>query len=67
MRRRWWPQAFQYMTSGRPRPVGLEIAPDILQARADVDPAAPLPPLPQPLDEDAIERAASCSRRPSGR
>jgi acetolactate synthase I/II/III large subunit len=51
-------QAFQQMTSGRPQPVGLEIAPDILQARADIDPAAPLPPLAQQLDEDAIERAA---------
>jgi acetolactate synthase-1/2/3 large subunit len=51
-------QAFQYMTSGRQRPVGLEIAPDILQARADIDAAAPLPPLAQALDEDAIERAA---------
>jgi acetolactate synthase-1/2/3 large subunit len=51
-------QAFQYMTSGRSQPVGLEIAPDILQARADIDPAAPLPPLEQRLDEDAIERAA---------
>jgi acetolactate synthase-1/2/3 large subunit len=51
-------QAFQYMTSGRQRPVGLEIAPDILQARADVDPAAPLPRLEQQLDDDAIERAA---------
>src|SRR5436190_8450528 len=46
------------MTSGRRRPVGLEIAPDILQARADIDPAAPLPPLEQRLDDDAIERAA---------
>jgi acetolactate synthase-1/2/3 large subunit len=51
-------QAFQYMISGRSQPVGLEIAPDILQARADIDPAAPLPPLEQRLDEDAIERAA---------
>jgi acetolactate synthase-1/2/3 large subunit len=51
-------QAFQYLTSGRPRPVGLEIAPDILQARADIDPAAPLPPLAQALDEDAVARAA---------
>jgi acetolactate synthase-1/2/3 large subunit len=51
-------QAFQYLRSGRPQPVGLEIAPDILQARADIDPAAPLPPLPWQLDEDAIERAA---------
>jgi acetolactate synthase-1/2/3 large subunit len=56
-------EAFQYMTSGRPRPVGLEIAPDILQARADIDPAAPLPPLAQPLDEDAIERAAKLLER----
>jgi len=51
-------QAFQQLTSGRPRPVGVEIAPDILMARADIDPAAPLPPLAQALDEDAIERAA---------
>ena len=51
-------QAFQYMRSGRTQPVGLEIAPDILQARADIDPAAPLPLLEQRLDEDAIERAA---------
>jgi acetolactate synthase-1/2/3 large subunit len=46
------------MQSGRPQPAGLEIAPDVLQARADVDHAAPLPPIPQALDEDAIERAA---------
>ena len=52
-------QAFQSMTSGRQQPVGLEIAPDILQARADIDPAASLPPLAQTLDEDAIERAAT--------
>jgi acetolactate synthase-1/2/3 large subunit len=51
-------QAFQYMQSGRPQPAGLEIAPDVLQARADVDPAAPLAPIPQALDDDAIERAA---------
>jgi acetolactate synthase-1/2/3 large subunit len=51
-------EAFQQMISGRPQPVGLEIAPDILQARADIDTAAPLPPIPQQLDDDAIERAA---------
>jgi acetolactate synthase-1/2/3 large subunit len=56
-------KAFQYMTSGRSQPVGLEIAPDILQARADIDPAAPLPPLEQRLDEDAIERAAKLLER----
>src|SRR5215212_98028 len=56
-------QAFQYMLSGRTQPVGLEIAPDILQARADIDPAAPLPLLEQRLDEDAIERAAKLLER----
>jgi len=50
--------AFQQLISGRPQPVGLEIAPDILQARADIDATAPLAALPQRLDEDAIERAA---------
>jgi acetolactate synthase-1/2/3 large subunit len=51
-------EAFRQMISGRPQPAGLEIAPDILQARADIDAAAPLPPTPQQLDDDAIERAA---------
>jgi len=51
-------QAFQQMGSGRSQPAGLEIAPDILQARADMDAVAPLAAIPQPLDEDAIERAA---------
>ena len=51
-------KAFQQMTSGRSQPVGLEIAPDILQARADFDGTAPLAPIAPPLDEDAIERAA---------
>jgi acetolactate synthase-1/2/3 large subunit len=50
--------AFQQLISGRPQPVGLEIAPDILQARADIDASAPLPALAQQFDEDAIERAA---------
>src|SRR6185295_14218506 len=51
--------AFQQMRSGRPRPVGLEVPPDVLGARAEVEldlQLAPLPP--QPLDEDAIARAA---------
>jgi acetolactate synthase I/II/III large subunit len=52
-------EAFRQLASGRPRPVGLEIAPDILQARAEIDLAAPFAPEPPPaLDEDAIERAA---------
>jgi acetolactate synthase-1/2/3 large subunit len=51
-------QAFQQLASGRPRPVGLEIPPDILAAKGDLTPAAPLPPLPAPpLDGAAVERA----------
>jgi len=52
-------EAFRQLRTGRSRPVGLEIAPDILLARAEVDPAAPHAEerLPK-LDEDAIERAA---------
>ncbi|HTP84348.1 MAG TPA: thiamine pyrophosphate-dependent enzyme [Alphaproteobacteria bacterium] len=50
--------AFQQLASGRPRPVGLEIPPDILAAKADLDPVAPLPPLPlPPVDGKALERA----------
>src|SRR2546423_9247572 len=45
-------KAFQQMMSGRSQTVGLEIAPDILQARADMDAVTPLPPIAQPLDED---------------
>src|SRR3954465_509099 len=53
-------QAFAQLQSGRPRPVGIEMPPDILGAKAEVDLAAPLPPTPNtPLDEDAIERAAA--------
>src|SRR3954468_465541 len=53
-------QAFAQLHSGRPRPVGIEVPPDILGAKAEVDLLAPLPPTPNtPLDEDAIERAAA--------
>jgi acetolactate synthase-1/2/3 large subunit len=52
-------QAFRELQSGRPRPVGIELPPDILAAKADVDLLPPLPPEPDaPLDEDAIARAA---------
>lgn len=51
-------QAFQSLASGRPRPVGLELPADVLQARADVALQAPLPadPAPVALSED-VERA----------
>jgi len=52
-------RAFKELRSGRPRPVGVEVPPDMLQARAEVDISAPLPLDAAPaLDEDAIERAA---------
>ncbi len=52
-------EAFRYMTTGRPRPVALEMAPDIMTQVADVDlpdPAA----LPEPIvaDPDLIAKAA---------
>ena len=53
-------RAVQQLSSGRPRPVGVELPPDMLQARAEVAPVPPPSPLPAPpLDEDAIERAAA--------
>jgi acetolactate synthase-1/2/3 large subunit len=53
-------RAFRELQSGRTRPVGIEVPPDILAAKAEVDLLAPLPPTPDaPLDDDAIERAAA--------
>ena len=61
-------QAFQEMRSGRPRPVALEIPPDVLKLRAEVPPTpAPLPPYAPPVDAGAIEAAAQLlgkSQRP---
>ena len=52
-------RAFKELRSGRPRPVGVEVPPDMLQARAEVEFVAPLPLDPPPaLDEDAIAHAA---------
>jgi acetolactate synthase I/II/III large subunit len=52
-------RAFQALRSGRPRPVGVEVPPDVLQARAEVELVPPLPAEPAPaLHEDAIARAA---------
>jgi acetolactate synthase-1/2/3 large subunit len=51
--------AFQALNSGRPRPVGIEVPPDVLAAKAEVTLAAPLAPQPDPpLDDDAVARAA---------
>jgi acetolactate synthase-1/2/3 large subunit len=53
-------EAFCQLRSGRPRPVAIEIPPDVMQARSDAPllaraPEAPLAPAP-----DRIEHAASC-------
>lgn len=53
-------QAFYEMHSARPRPVALEIPPDILKLRTEVPPTpAPLAPFAPPLDAGAIEEAGS--------
>jgi acetolactate synthase-1/2/3 large subunit len=52
-------EAFRQLQSGRPRPVGIELPPDILAAKADVELLPPMAPEPDlPLDEDAVARAA---------
>ena len=52
--------AFREMMRGRPRPVGLELPPDMLAAKAEVALVSPLPPEPAPtLDDDAIAQAAA--------
>ncbi|QFY14544.1 hypothetical protein GBF35_28390 [Nonomuraea phyllanthi] len=60
-------RAFAELRSGRPRPVGLEIPPDVLAARADVQipgaaPAAPAVPDQKPID--AVAEMLRGSRRP---
>ena len=57
-------EAFWQMRAGRRRPVALELPPDMLGAKAEVDLLAPLPPAPPaPLDEDAIAQAAAVLAR----
>src|SRR6266567_919040 len=52
--------AFRELRSGRARPVGLEVPPDMLGAKAEVDLDVQMAPVPDaPLDEDAIKRAAA--------
>ncbi len=52
-------KAFQALQSGRPRPVGIELPPDVLGTKAEVDLMPQLAPEPEPpLDDDAIGRAA---------
>lgn len=52
-------EAFHQLYTGRPRPVGLEVPPDVLAATAEVDLTLITPPLRHPpVDLDLIERAA---------
>ena len=51
-------QAFYEINSGRPRPVALEVPPDILAMRAEVPDEVPVwQPFSPPVDAGAIERA----------
>ena len=53
-------QAFRQLQRGRPRPVALELPPDMLREKAEVELAAPLAREPAAmLDEDAIAQAAA--------
>ena len=53
-------RAFQLLQSGRPRPVGIEVPPDVLAARAEVNLMVQFAAEPEPpLDDDAIARAAA--------
>ena len=56
-------QAFKQLRSGRPRPVALEVPPDVLQCVAEVHPRAPAALELNPGDPDHIRRAADLLRR----
>jgi acetolactate synthase-1/2/3 large subunit len=57
-------EAFRKLSSGRPQPVGVELPPDILAARADVTIAPPLQPDAAPAPEMALlEKAAELLNR----
>lgn len=52
-------EAFRQLRDGRPRPVGLEMPPDVMALAAGMElPAAEPPPFPPAPDPDLIERAA---------
>ena len=51
-------EAFRQLQSGRPRPVEIEIPPDVLQKKGDVTLLEPYQPDRAQPDPDAIERAA---------
>ena len=52
-------RAFAELRSGRPRPVGVEIPPDVLAAAADMDIPGPAGPAPVVPDARLLERATA--------
>jgi acetolactate synthase-1/2/3 large subunit len=55
-------QAFERLRTGRPRPVALELPPDVLQRAEPVHPQQPARVDPEPGDPDLVERAAALLR-----
>jgi acetolactate synthase I/II/III large subunit len=51
-------EAFRQLHTGRPRPVGLEVPPDVLAAKVAVDLTAPAPYDHPPVDMDTVAEAA---------
>lgn len=51
-------EAFRELTSGRPRPVSLEMAMDVMEREADVTEIAPVAPRAPAPDPDALAQAA---------
>jgi acetolactate synthase-1/2/3 large subunit len=52
-------EAFRQLASGRPRPAGIELPPDMLATRADIELARPLmPEAPPKLDHALLDEAA---------
>jgi acetolactate synthase I/II/III large subunit len=52
-------EAFRHMTTGRPRPVGLEMPPDVMALETEVNlPQVFAAPAPEAPDPDLIEKAA---------
>jgi acetolactate synthase-1/2/3 large subunit len=56
-------EAFRQLRSGRPRPVEIEVPPDVLQGRAEVDLRQPLKPERSAGDPALLERAAEALGR----
>lgn len=56
-------EAMRQVRTGRPRPVAVEIPPDVLEATGEVEPLAPADDGPSAPDPTAVERAAEALRR----